>query len=93
MRKTTLSALIAAGLVAVAGVAQAGSFESPTQAGEASTMTHGVPNMATQNAVVDSRVVYPQPTVIENVPSQAGEASTIVNGRPNGNPNDPLIRR
>ena len=50
MRKTTISALIAAGIVAVAGVAQAGTFDSPTQAGEASTMTHGVPNAATTNS-------------------------------------------
>ena len=50
MRKTTLSALLAAGLVAVAGVAQAETFDSPTQAGEASTMTHGVPNAATTNS-------------------------------------------
>ena len=50
MRKTTLSAFIAAGIVAVAGVAQAGTFDSPTQAGEASTMTHGVPNAATTNS-------------------------------------------
>lgn len=50
MRKTTLSALLAAGIVAVAGVAQAGTFDSPTQAGEASTMTSGVPNQATTNS-------------------------------------------
>jgi hypothetical protein len=50
MRKPTLSALIAAGIVAVAGAAQAGTFDSPTQAGEASTMTHGVPNAATTNS-------------------------------------------
>ena len=50
MRKTTLSALIAAGIVAVAGVAQAATFDSPTQAGEASTMTNGVPNAATTNS-------------------------------------------
>lgn len=50
MRKTPLSALIAAGIVAVAGVAQAGTFDSPTQAGEASTMTMGAPNAATTNS-------------------------------------------
>jgi hypothetical protein len=50
MRKTTLSALLAAGIVAVAGVAQAETFDSPTQAGEASTMTNGVPNAATTNS-------------------------------------------
>ena len=50
MRKTTLSALLAAGIVAVAGVAQADTFDSPTQAGEASTITNGVPNQATTNS-------------------------------------------
>lgn len=66
----------------------------PVQAGEASTMTNGVPNMATYNANPDDgRVVYPRPTEIARVPQQAGEASTMVNGRPNWNPNDPVIRR
>jgi hypothetical protein len=50
MRKTTLSALLAAGLVAVAGVAQAETFDVPTQAGEASTMTNGQPNALTTNS-------------------------------------------
>jgi hypothetical protein len=50
MHKTTLSALVAAGIVAVAGVAQADTYDSPTQAGEASTMTNGVPNQATTNS-------------------------------------------
>jgi hypothetical protein len=50
MRKTTLSILIAAGLVAVAGVAQATSYDTPAQAGEASTMTHGEPNARTTNS-------------------------------------------
>ena len=50
MRKTTLSTLLAAAIVAMAGIAQAGTFDSPTQAGEASTMTHGVPNAATTNS-------------------------------------------
>ena len=50
MRKTPLSALLAAGILAVAGVAHADTFDSPTQAGEASTMTGGVPNQATTNS-------------------------------------------
>jgi hypothetical protein len=43
MRKTTLATLFAAGAMALAGAAQAATFDSPTQAGEASTMTHGAP--------------------------------------------------
>ena len=43
MKKSTLS-LIVAGALAVAGVAQAETYDTPTQAGEASTMTMGQPN-------------------------------------------------
>jgi hypothetical protein len=51
MNKPHLSrALVVAAVVAVAGVAQAETFDSPVhQAGEASTMTHGQPNMVTNN--------------------------------------------
>ena len=50
MNKPLLSrALVVAAVVAVAGVAQAETFNSPTQAGEASTMTNGAPNMVTDN--------------------------------------------
>jgi hypothetical protein len=50
MRKTLISAAIATGIVAMAGIAQAETFDSPTRAGEASTMTQGVPNAATTNS-------------------------------------------
>lgn len=50
MRKATISALFVAGALAMAGVAQAETFNSPTQAGEASTMTNGVPNQLTTNS-------------------------------------------
>ena len=50
MNKTLISrTLVVAAVVAVAGVAQAETFNSPTQAGEASTMTHGAPNLLTTN--------------------------------------------
>ncbi|MDB5956916.1 hypothetical protein [Ramlibacter sp.] len=50
MNKPLLSrALVVAAVVAVAGVAQAETFNSPMQAGEASTMTGGAPNMLTSN--------------------------------------------
>lgn len=76
MRKTTLSALIAASLVAVAGVAQAETFDTPTQAGEASTMTHGQPNALTTNSpywdgttMVYSDSYVPSTTVLGAGPS------------------------
>jgi hypothetical protein len=66
----------------------------PTKAGEASTMTNGVPNAKTHNEVVNStRVVTPPVLGVQNVPQQAGEASTMVGGNPNANPNDPILRR
>ena len=52
MNKPLLSrALVVAAVVAAAGVgvAQAETFNTPMQAGEASTMTHGQPNMRTTN--------------------------------------------
>jgi hypothetical protein len=51
MNKPLLSrALVVAAVVAVAGVANAETFDSPVnQAGEASTMTNGQPNMVTNN--------------------------------------------
>lgn len=64
----------------------------PTRAGEASTMTNGVPNMSTHNPVVDgARVLYPHEQEVHRVPMGAGEASTMVGGRPNANPADPLL--
>lgn len=50
MRNTTLSVLVATSALALAGIAQADTFDSPTQAGEASTMTQGAPNAATTNS-------------------------------------------
>ena len=52
MTQTTFTrTLLAAGILAAAGLAQAGTtFDAPTQAGEASSMTNGVPNAATSNS-------------------------------------------
>lgn len=57
-------ALFVAGAIAAAGIAHAETFDSPTQAGEASTMTGGVPNALTTNSpysdnsvIVDTRVL------------------------------------
>lgn len=66
----------------------------PTMAGEASTMTNGVPNMSTNNPVTDgSRLLTPPVQQVQRVPQQAGEASTMVGGRPNANPDDPIYNR
>lgn len=67
---------------------------SPTKAGEASTMTGGVPNMSTQNPVTDGHaLVVPPVQAVQDVPQQAGEASTMVGGRPNADPNDSRFHR
>lgn len=55
MRKTSLQrALLFAGALAVAGVgvARAETFDTPTQAGEASTMINGQPNRVTDTTTV-----------------------------------------
>ncbi len=66
----------------------------PSKAGEASTMTNGVPNQATYNPNPDDgRLVYAQPLNVSSVPTQAGEASTMVGGNPNADPMNPIYRR
>jgi len=73
MKQTSLSrALLLAGLVAVAGLAQAETFDVPQQAGEASTMTEGAPNQLTTNSpygdttlgVVDTTVLGAAPATV-----------------------------
>lgn len=65
MKNSSLTrALFVAGAIAAAGIAHAETFDSPMQAGEASTMTNGVPNALTTNSpyrdnavIVDTRVM------------------------------------
>lgn len=117
MRNTLYSTLIAAGLLATLGTAQAAATsDAPLRAGEASTFTNGQPNRVTTNSPYpDGTVVlhgYGYPAVVastyyvpvqvgslprseplsadasdatptSNVPVQAGEASTMTNGVPN----------
>lgn len=63
MKKTTLS-LIVAGALGLAGIAQAETFNTPMQAGEASTMTMGQPNQLTTNSPYsdNTAVVVPSDT-------------------------------
>ena len=68
MKKSTLS-LIVAGALAVAGFAQAGTFDTPMQAGEASTMTMGQPNQLTTNSPYADNTVVVDTTVLGAAPS------------------------
>lgn len=73
MNKTSISsAVLLAGVVAVAGVAQAETFDSPQQAGEASTMTHGAPNQLTTNSP------YPDGTVVVNTTTMGAAPAMVV---------------
>jgi hypothetical protein len=67
MRKSLLSAVLVAAGMGLAGLASAETFDSPTQAGEASTMTMGQPNVATTNS--------PYPDGIDTTVLGAGPAS------------------
>jgi hypothetical protein len=70
MTKTSLPrALLLAGIVAAAGVAQAESFDVPQQAGEASTMTHGAPNLLTTNSPYGSGHVIVDTTTLGAAPA------------------------
>jgi len=117
MKKSSLS-LIVAGVMAMAGAAQAqATFDSPVhQPGEASTMTYGQPNAATSNSQMpDTGTMGAGPVVVETIrtynlpiytvqppvsslpyeldpggasatsttPDRAGEASTMTGGVPN----------
>lgn len=58
----------------------AATFDTPTRAGEASTMTSGAPNLVTDNEVVTSvppAVVVPNTTVLGAGSSSLGTGSTI----------------
>lgn len=87
MTKTSLSrALLLAGLVAAGGIAQAETFDTPQQAGEASTMTQGAPNLQTTNSpygdsqvVIDTTVMGAAPaTVYSAVPVPNPYSDTVV---------------
>jgi hypothetical protein len=78
MNKSSLSRkLLLAGCVAVAGIAQAQTSDVPTQAGEASTMTHGQPNAVTTNSPYGDTtvmgagpvVIYSEPAYVAGVPA------------------------
>ena len=57
--------VIAGALAAGATMAQAETFDTPQQAGEASTMTHGAPNQLTTNSPYgDHAVVITSPAVV-----------------------------
>jgi hypothetical protein len=88
MNKPHLSrALVVAAVVAVAGVANAETFDSPVnQAGEASTMTNGQPNMVTNNIgypapVTGTTIIGVNPsldtTVLGGPPSMTTETVTV----------------
>ena len=72
MKKTShTSPLFVPGTRALAGAAQAETFDSPQQAGEASTMTGGAPNALTTHSpdsdhtvVVETRVLGAGPAVV-----------------------------
>ena len=78
MKKSTLS-LVVAGLLAVGGIAQAETFDTPQQAGEASTMTMGQPNQLTTNSpYADNTVVWTDTTVLGAAPATVVVPSTVM---------------
>jgi hypothetical protein len=93
MNKSLSRTLLLAGMVAAAGAAQAQTFDSPTRAGEASTMTHGAPNQATTNSphgdhsgVTTSTTLgagaSTQPTMVTVQPSAGSDTAITYIDRP-----------
>ena len=109
--KTTTTSILLAGLIAVAGAANAqstpagGSSNVPSKAGEASTMTNGVPNAKTTNSAVSETPMMSKDAVRQDAqgrntaaatsstPIRAGEASTMVQGKPNADVNAPTLTK
>ena len=109
MTKFSTPSILLAGLIAIAGVAHAqtaaGTSDVPVQAGEASTMTQGVPNAKTTNSMASDAPAMTKSEIREDAqgrskatattrsPGRAGEASTMVNGVPNANPDSPMLTK
>ena len=109
--RTTYTSLLLAGLIAVAGAADAqstsagGSSNLPSRAGEASTMTNGVPNAKTTNSAVSDMPMMSKDAVRQDAqgrgaaaatsstPDRAGDASTMVQGKPNADVNAPTLTK
>lgn len=81
MTKLSLSrALMLAGLVAAAGVAQAQTYDVPQQAGEASTMTSGAPNQLTTNSPYGDNTVVIDTSVMGAAPATHVVTTTTYSG-------------
>jgi hypothetical protein len=109
MKSFNTPSLLLAGLLALAGAANAqtaaGTSNVPNKAGEASTMTNGVPNAMTTNTPGSETPAMTKGQIRQdakgrdaasattNSPGRAGEASTMVQGRPNANPNAPTLTK
>ena len=109
MKKFAIHTIALAGLIAVAGLANAqtasGTSNVPMQAGEASTQTQGVPNAMTTNSPASEAPAMTRSEIREDAqgrsrasattrtPGRAGEASTMVNGKPNANPDSPMLTK
>jgi hypothetical protein len=105
MTTFTKTSLVLAGLMAIAGASQAQSTTNvPAKAGEASTMTNGVPNAKTTNTPGSEGVTTKDQARMDaqgrskasattSVPGRAGEASTMVKGNPNADPDSPMLTK
>jgi hypothetical protein len=107
MKTFTKTSLVLAGLMALAGAqaqTAAGTSNVPLKAGEASTMTNGVPNAQTTNTPGSEGVTTKDQARMDaqgrskasattHVPGRAGEASTMVKGNPNADPDSPMLTK
>jgi hypothetical protein len=104
MKNFTKTSLALAGLLALAGAQAQNTTNVPAKAGEASTMTQGVPNAKTTNTpgteaplskaqVRNDAKGSSNASATTHVPGRAGEASTMVKGNPNADPDSPIVNK
>jgi hypothetical protein len=86
--KKSLS-ILAAGVLAMAGAVQAQTFDSPTQAGEASTMTNGQPNQLTTNSPYSDR--SSSTVIVDTTVLGAGPLLIVGPLEPVGVPPNPIL--
>jgi len=101
MNKHAKTSLLLAGLIALAGVANAQTATAPSDvpvnAGEPNAKTTNTPSSGapamTRSEIRNEAKGRDAATATTRSPGRAGEASTMVKGDPNANPDSPMLTK